>query len=119
MAEESFLGKLKGKLSEAIEDLTSLEVRTYRGSLSHIVNQVNPKKIEDFLTAETVGELKLVRLTKSQLDGDTVLFIDDGSTDAGDVPELISDAHEEAVRSANEMRQGLAELAAGVVKSAF
>ncbi len=63
------------------------------------------------------GELNLVRLTRSEFDGDTVLFIDDGTTAAGAVPESISLAHEEAVKSAHEMRKGLAELAIGDVTS--
>jgi len=112
----SFLDTLQTKLSNALDDLTSLEVRTYRGDMTTFVKTMGSARMKDWLTAETVGELKLVRLTRSEFDGDTVLFVDDGST-SGAVPEYIGDAHEAAVKSAHEMRKGLAELAVRAVQS--
>jgi hypothetical protein len=113
----SFLDDLQTKLSDAIKDLSSLEVRTYRGKLETIVNTKAAERVDQWPPdGQQVGNLKLVRLTRSEFDGDTILFIDDGSTDAGPVPEHVGKAHEEAVKSAHEMRRGLAELAIRAVR---
>ncbi len=115
----SFLDTLQTKLSAALADLTSLEVRTYRGDITTVVDTAGDGalRMKEWLAQQATGNLKLVRLTRSEFDGDTVLVVDDGTTEAGPVPQQITAAHEAAVQSAHEMRRGLAELAVRAVKA--
>jgi hypothetical protein len=92
------------KLAEGAMDLTELEVLTFEGQLTAIVDNENLIEWDKLLEkAKTVGEVNLVAATQFKIDGDTLFFV------APDVPESLRRAHIEATAAAQQYRQGLVE----------
>lgn len=100
------------KAVEAIKDLSELEVLTFRGELTSIIDQTG--KIDwSKLTANAnnQGKLKLALATNVKIDADVQQFVSD------DVPpQWIVDAHIAAVKSGLEARKALLELGLGLIK---
>lgn len=100
------------KAVEAIEDLSSLEVLTFRGELTSVIDQkgkIDWSKLT--ANASNVGKLKLALATNVKIDADVQQYI------ADDVPpQWIVDAHIAAVKSGLEARKALLELGLGFLK---
>jgi len=99
-------------LNEAIEDLTSLHVRTYTGTIeANIEAQTGIGTVHDAVnTAVSNGKVKLVAEAFYQFDGDSYNFL----TDDADVPSQAIDLHKSAVEAGMATRRGLMELVRGV-----
>jgi hypothetical protein len=101
------LKKAFGKLSESLQDLSSLETRTYRGDITaEILNagsEADFKKLLD--KARTKGTLKLILYTRMDGDGDSDHIYSNDAIDQG-----VIDAHKSAFDMGREIRQGYLEL---------
>lgn len=100
------------KAVAAIEDLSELEVLTFRGDLASVIDQKG--KIEwSKLTANAnnQGTLKLALATNVKIDADVHQFVADEVP-----PQWIVDAHIAAVKSGLEARKALLELGLGLIK---
>ena len=89
-------------LADGVVDLTELEVLTFQGDITAIVDDKNAIKWAELLqTAKAQGQVKLMAATQIKIDGDTILFT------APDIAENLRAAHLDAVKAAQEYRQGL------------
>lgn len=102
-----------GKLNEMFDDLTSLHVQTYTGSVNFDLDAGDGAKIDKLRTAlqnlPADGSVKLVAEAFYQFDGDSYNFL---SSD--DVPSKAIELHKAAVEAGMKTRQGLMELVRGV-----
>ena len=98
------------KLEAAVEDLTTLTVRTFGGNLDSIVNAEGADFKALLEKARTAGTIKLLMRTEISADSDTDLFVADGSSaDARAI-------HSGAVDSALKARQAIFDLAVQMVR---
>lgn len=97
-------------LKDAVGDLSSLEVNTYVGKLDAAIEDSDGASLIDFskvvAQAKTAdGVVSLAASTKINFDGDSNQFF---TTD--DVPQHVIEAHEIALKSGRDVRQGLISL---------
>ena len=93
------------KLGEGIADLSELNVQTFCGDLTSVIDKSTsanvidwPKLLKD---AKTTGKVKLVASAKIKFDGDSdSYFADDISPD-------MLDAHLVAIEAGQKVREGL------------
>ena len=99
-------------LKNAACDLTSIEVQTYVGDIDVVVkDQTGSTSFEDALRqAKEDGKMKLKLVTKLNMDGDGIVLVPE-SAPAG----YIQEAHNAALKSGNEVRQGMISLFADVI----
>jgi len=101
-----------GKIGEVLEDLSSLEVQTFTGSLDVTID--DDGNLDDFTkllaNAKTKGNLKLRAVTKMMCDGDAINLVPDE-----DFPEHIQKVHAAAVKAGIDTRHGLLALFGGMV----
>lgn len=98
------------KLKNALGDLSSLEVQTYTGDISaitpHDAAQSGAVNFEQYLASlPTSANLKLVRVTKMNFDGDAFNLVPETSP-----PQHVLDVHDAAVKAGLEVRAGLLDL---------
>jgi len=105
----SFENALK-KLEDAVDDLTTLTVRTFGGKLESIVNLTGADFEKALQKAQTEGVLALKMRTEIKLDSDTDLFVADG------VDAATREMHAAAVQAALTARQAIVDLAARTVR---
>jgi hypothetical protein len=98
---QSFLNKIGQVLSDAIEDATSLEVRTYS---AESIDQVTGYKNGAF----TGGQPRLRAFTHMSLDGDAVVCVPE---DSGEIDEVIWKIHTDMVQQAQASRADLLKAA--------
>jgi hypothetical protein len=95
------------KLEKGVLDLAELEVLTFTGELTAVVNDQDAINWEELLKkAKTEGEVALVAATLIKIDGDTLLFF---ASEASAHYEALKQSHLEATRAAQQYRQGLVE----------
>lgn len=105
------------KLDDAIEDLTSLHVQTFTGSLNVTIN--GNEGYTDLRTAveaqknDVNGGLVLVSETLAQFDGDSYNFV---KQDLASVPQVALEVHKNAVKAGIETRLGLLGLFKDIFK---
>ncbi len=114
----------KGKLTRGLEsigdfleDMSSLEVQTYTGSIDVAVDTAlgddgKLKSITDLLAAAkaTDNNLKLCAVTKMMCDGDAINLVPEG-----DFQEHIQKVHAASVKAGIDTRHGLLALFGGMV----
>jgi len=95
-----------------LEDMSSLEVQTFTGSLDVAIDDEG--NIDDFAkllaSAKAAGNLKLCAVTKMMCDGDAINLVPEG-----DFPEHIQKVHAAAVKAGIDTRHGLLSLFGGMV----
>lgn len=105
------------KLDDAIEDLTSLHVQTFTGSLNITIE--GNEGYKDLKTAveaqknDANGGLVLVSETLAQFDGDSYNFV---KQDLNSVPQVALEVHKNAVKAGIETRLGLLGLFKDIFK---
>ncbi len=99
-------------LKNVLCDLTSIEVQTYVGDLNVLVQgETTPTNLEKLLeSGKTSGKLKLTLVTKINFDGDGFVLLPASAT-----PDHIQNAHNAALKSGNDVRQGLLSLFSDVI----
>jgi len=116
---------LKTKLTGIVDDLASLEVATFSGNLemATIRNQVTDPEQDDpnrgIKSKEIFNEIKkslkdsgkLVGYTRFELDGDTINFVSDQTTQE---TVFLLEGHKSMVAAAQESRAGLAQFIGNV-----
>jgi len=105
------------KIGDVLEDLSSLEVQTYTGSIDVTLSTAlgsdgKLKSITDLLAAAQASsnDLKLRAVTKMMCDGDAINLIPDGV-----FPEHVQKVHEGAIKAGIDTRHGLLTLFGGMV----
>jgi hypothetical protein len=69
-------------IADGIKDLSSLEVISFKGTIN-LATAGNLTKFDDmFTSAKASADFKVLAMTKSFLDGDTLSFVDDSISDA-------------------------------------
>jgi len=106
-----------GKIGEVLEDLSSLEVQTYSGSIDVAIDTAlgdngKLKSISDLLASAkaTDNDLQLRVVTKMMCDGDAINLVPEN-----DFPEHIQNVHAAAVKAGIDTRHGLLSLFGGMV----
>lgn len=93
------------KIAEGLEDLSSLEVVTYKGVIKLDANDVGAMSFDDILkNAKAQAGFRILACSKSQLDGDLRTFYDENVT-----PAEIS-AHNQLVDSAAAKRAAVVQM---------
>ncbi len=95
------------KLGETLEDLGSLETRTFRGKVTaEILSAASANEFKTLLEEARVGgTLTLVLYTRMDGDGDSDhIYLEDG------IEQAVIDAHKSAFDMGREIRQGYLEL---------
>jgi hypothetical protein len=97
-------------IKNAIVDLSSLEVITFRGSITGIVK--DDLEWDKLMTKATAGsgQLKVALATVIDFDSDVRTFIADEAP-----PQWILDAHHAAVKSGIESRRAVLDLIGGFI----
>ncbi len=96
------------ELNKKVQDLTSLHVQTFTGTVKSSVEGQSFDQIRQLVkNAETNAEIKLVAETLAQFDGDSYNFIKEDLTA---VPPLALQVHKDAVQAGVETRLGLLNL---------
>ncbi len=106
MADSSFKNALS-KIAEGIQDLSSLEVVTYKGTISIKKGPGAgvPDKFDDIIkNAKAQADFKITACTLVELDGDTKVFYDNEITQAE------MDGHHDLVDIARQNRQAVVDL---------
>lgn len=97
--------------TNAIKDLSSLEVQTYVGELNVEVSGTNSTDLEALLTAaKTSGNLKLAQVTRISIDGDATNLVS-----SEPLPDHVLQAHQTAVQAGDNVRKGMIELFSGLI----
>lgn len=93
------------KIENAVADVSTLNVQTFTGDFTVLVEGARGKSIEelDKIIADATknGTLSLAMSTRVELDGDTLHFIGNSAS------ETAVRAHHEAVKAAQEYRSAL------------
>jgi hypothetical protein len=101
------------KLENVVADVATLNVQTFTGDFTALVEGARGKSIEELnqiiAGATKTGTLSLAMSTRVELDGDTLHFIGNGAT------ETAVRAHHEAVRAAQEYRAALLQAFGDVI----
>ena len=113
--QNSGLGGALSGLRNAIGDLTSLEVNTYIGDLSAVVEPGGDLNISDFDklvkgAKGASGNIQLVASTKINFDGDCKQYFDRNT-----MPSHVVEAHAVALQSGQEVREGIIKLFTGLL----
>lgn len=121
--------KLKEKLKNVVDDLTSLEVATFSGTLDMedveiLENQngdsnsntntntnINSKEIFNVIKQSLKDSGELVGYTRFELDGDTINFVSNQTTQE---TVFLLEGHKSMVAAAQESRAGLARFIGNV-----
>jgi len=106
-----------GKIGDVLEDLSSLEVQTYSGSIDVSFDgglgvDGKLKSITDLLAAAKAADnnLKLCAVTKMSFDGDAINLVPEEG-----LSERIQEIHIAAVKTGIDTRHGLLSLFGGMV----
>ncbi len=93
------------KLGEGIADLSELNVQTFTGDLTGVIDKPDSGSVIDWTKllkeAKTTGKVKLVASAKIKFDGDSDTFF------AEDIPSDMLEAHLVAVEAGQKVREGL------------
>ncbi|MDX2440215.1 MAG: hypothetical protein QNK40_06645 [Desulfobacterales bacterium] len=101
------------KIGEAVEDLTSLEVVSYKGRIKADAIDVDSIDFSAIVKAALANaELQITACTKSELDGDTQVFYDK------EITKEEIDAHLTLVEAARSNRQAMVDLFKDGIKTA-
>jgi hypothetical protein len=96
------------KLGEGIADLSELNVQTFTGDITSVINQGASGSVIDWTkllkNARTTGKVKLVASAKIKFDGDSDTYF------AEDIPSTMLNAHLTAVEAGQNVREGLIEM---------
>jgi len=114
----SVLSDAMKAIKDAVDDVTTVNVRTYTGSVQHILDVQKPnddeksKSFDEILVAADLSaHVNLQFLTVLDLDGDALLFRASDTTDASEKAEM---AHQSAVLSGIESRAAIIDLFKGL-----
>jgi hypothetical protein len=102
---QKFVQKLSDYLSSALDDATSLEVRTY---ISEDLGAVNYEK------GQFTGNVRLRALTRINIDGDTLVCVPESE---GELDTAVWNVHLDMVRQAQESRAELLKTIVGAASS--
>ncbi|MFN7725200.1 MAG: hypothetical protein ACK5QH_09035 [Rubrivivax sp.] len=92
-------------IANAIQDLSTLDVVTYKGRIDITAQGVVPTSFDEVLKqAQAHGQFRVLASTTAALDGDTKVFIDQDATE-GEVA-----AHQQLVDSATAKRLAVVQL---------
>lgn len=119
------LNDLVSKVSEAIDDLASLEVTTYSGNFKFTFSDVRVAKegktdvfkIKSLLNTDKIAldaELKLIAYSRFEIDSDASNIVRSNLTEEDKV---LLEAHTELVKAAQESRKAIFELAKSLLKT--
>ncbi|BDD12177.1 hypothetical protein FUAX_46090 (plasmid) [Fulvitalea axinellae] len=105
-------------LNKAVEDLTSLHVQTFTGTLdsSSLTGKEPFNNIRDLVknqSTSTNAKLTLVAESLTQFDGDSYNFV---NKDIDAAPPIVLEVHKNAVKSGIETRIALLNLFKDVIK---
>ena len=93
------------KLGEGIADLSELNVQTFSGDLTSVIDKSASGSVIDWTKllkdAKTTGKVKLVASAKIKFDGDSDTFF------AEDISPDMLDAHLVAIEAGQKVREGL------------
>ena len=93
------------KLGQGIADLSELNVQTFSGDLTSVIDKSTSGSVIDWTKllkdAKTTGKVKLVASAKIKFDGDSDSFF------AEDIPPDMLDAHLVAIEAGPKVREGL------------
>ena len=93
------------KIAEGIADMSSLEVVTYKGTISIQNTGAVPKSFTEIIdNAQSNANLEITACTYVELDGDMMVFYDKDATAAD------KDAHHKLVETASQNRQAVVDL---------
>ena len=96
------------KLAEGVADLSELNVNTFTGDISGVVDQDTEGSVLDWgkllAAAKASGNVKLVAAIKVKFDGDSDSYY------ANDISKDMLDAHIAAVEAGQKIREGLVEM---------
>lgn len=100
------------KLSEGVQDLSSLHVQTYSGFITFTPDaNTRRKQLQDFINKPNPDStIELVVETLINFDGDAYNFVSTNATDA------LKQAHKDALDSGIKTRQGIYALVEGWIK---
>ncbi|MCP5046381.1 MAG: hypothetical protein GY940_04360 [bacterium] len=105
------------KLNDAVNDLTSLHVQTFTGTLDLEVPAGGSGDFDTLRktlkTAKESGTVTLVAESLIKFDGDSYNFV---TKNSDDVPEEAFEVHQDAIRAGLETRQSLLALFKGIIK---
>ena len=111
MATHTFKSALSG-IAAGIQDLSSLEVVTYKGKISIKKDATGdpPKKFDDIIKkAKSEGDFNIMACTYVAIDGDMQVFYDN------DLTEIERNAHHALVDMARQNRQAVVDLFKDVI----
>ncbi len=92
-------------IAKGVEDLSSLEVVSYKGTISIKSEEPCPDTFDSILeNARSQADFKIMACTTSKLDGDVKFFYDQ------DITKSDMDAHLQMVDAARKNRQGFIEM---------
>jgi len=93
------------KLGDGIADLSELNVQTFCGDLTSVIDKSTSGSVIDWTKllkdAKTTGKVKLVASAKIKFDGDSDSYF------AEDIPPDMLDAHLVAIEAGQKVREGL------------
>jgi hypothetical protein len=111
MPTQTFKTALSG-IAAGIQDLSSLEVVTYKGKISirKEATEDPPKKFNDIIKkAKSEGDFNIMACTYVAIDGDTQIFYDN------EITEIERNAHHALVDIARQNRQAIVDLFKDVI----
>ena len=101
------------KLGDDVADLSELNVNTFTGDISGVVDEASEGSALDWSrligAAKASGEVKLVAAARIKFDGDSDTYY------ADDIAKDMLDAHLAAVEAGQKIRQGLVAMFRGLV----
>ena len=101
-------------LGEGIADLSELNVQTFTGNITSVVDNTASGNVLDWAklikdASKATGSVKLVACAKIKFDGDSDMFF------AEDIPTEVLEAHVAAVEAGQKVREGLLAMFKGVL----
>lgn len=102
------------KIKEGIQDMSSLEVVTYKGKITIASDGAVPENFDDIIEkAKGEANFKILACTHSALDGDMKVFYDN------EITTTQIEAHHKLVESARQSRQAVVDLFKDAITSAL
>jgi hypothetical protein len=102
------------KIKEGIQDMSSLEVVTYKGKITIESGGEVPENFGDIIKkAKAEANFKILACTHSALDGDMKVFYDN------EITTTQIEAHHKLVESARQSRQAVVDLFKDAITSAL
>lgn len=93
------------KLGEGIADLSELNVQTFSGDITSVIDKSTGGNVIDWTKllkdAKTSGKVRLIASAKIKFDGDSDTYF------AEDIPPEMLEAHLTAVEAGQNVREGL------------